>query len=731
MNLAQDPFLASDDIAAEEPSSDGQAGSHITFTTATPAVPPACDFVTILTSKGPLLTKQWHRDRSGNLQCENYEHAKHFKVEQKPIAGVDELLSIIQEIGPRSCVILGRLKAGVDPTNALRLLKDRPLANGMVDPATIEDAMHCWLPIDVDSVEARDKDGEFDPLTDPTRAIFCVLEHLPEEFIGADCLWQFTSSAGLKPGIRMRLYFWLSRPLTGVEMKAWLGSCKAVDPSIYGPNQLIYAAPPVLDGVADPVRKRTGIIRSSGPVAVPEAIPTRPQQKASSGSSADVQDGPSRASKGQPVSGPEDVDYDDPETIAWATELIKEDLAANGRPKIGQGSDNRTYALIGKLRDGRAWGKSLEPETIADLLKEHWAPHFDDSWLLKKANGSYQNDPGVGPAGASRLYGASADYAPTGPLTAGIDDPFAGVAIPAASDGASTTTPLPASTLPQLPPLGLGSDVEIAKSVARYLQQLRGEVVFDEGHLWFYDTTHWRPIEEHELRRMVHTYDGAVVAGSSNRVKLGKTRIDSVLNEMRAILARPDFFAGAAVGINCAAGFITFSRDGEPSLVPHDPAHRCRHVLKGGWSDGTITDAEELFLIFKLLGVSLLARLLEGLFRGDEDAGDKRQLLAEIAGAAALGYGTKLRQPKAVILEGKTAENGKSQVLDLFRGLLPSEAVASIPAAKMGDERFVIDLVGKHLNASDELSGAEAIAGDVFKSAITGEPITARCTAHR
>src|SRR5262249_28376047 len=68
----------------------------------------------------------------------------------------------------------------------------------------------------------------------------------------------------------------------------------------------------------------------------------------------------------------------------------------------------------------------------------------------------------------------------------------------------------------------------------------------------------------------------------------------------------------------------------------------------------------------------------------------------------------------------------KSQVLDLFRGLLPSDAIASIPAAKMGDERLVIGLVGKHLNAADELSGAEAIASDIFKAVITGEPVSGR-----
>ena len=50
-------------------------------------------------------------------------------------------------------------------------------------------------------------------------------------------------------------------------------------------------------------------------------------------------------------------------------------------------------------------------------------------------------------------------------------------------------------------------------------------------------------------------------------------------------------------------------------------------------------------------------------------------LLCEIAGSAALGYATKVKQPRAAILFGQTAENGKSQILDLVRRLLPQNAV--------------------------------------------------------
>ena len=42
----------------------------------------------------------------------------------------------------------------------------------------------------------------------------------------------------------------------------------------------------------------------------------------------------------------------------------------------------------------------------------------------------------------------------------------------------------------------------------------------------------------------------------------------------------------------------------------------------------------------------LLAKLLDGVFLGDPDSEEKQMLLAEIASAVALGYGTQILQPK-------------------------------------------------------------------------------------
>ena len=184
---------------------------------------------------------------------------------------------------------------------------------------------------------------------------------------------------------------------------------------------------------------------------------------------------------------------------------------------------------------------------------------------------------------------------------------------------------------------------------------------------------------------------------------------------MAPLLTDKDFFADPPCGINCASGFIRLAPDGIPLIEPHAREHRCRHTLAAQW-DGS----------WELPSDTLLFKLLHGSFKGDTDAEEKITLVSELLGAAALGYATKLLQPRACILKGERAENGKSQILDLARGLLPPSAVCSLTAARMSDERHIIGLIGKLLNASDELSSSSAIASETFKQIITGEPVEGR-----
>lgn len=268
--------------------------------------------------------------------------------------------------------------------------------------------------------------------------------------------------------------------------------------------------------------------------------------------------------------------------------------------------------------------------------------------------------------------------------------------------------------------LDIGSDAEIAGRVARDMERRCGRVVQDDGEFWRHNGQHWEAIPSETLWQAVLSYDGAqfeTPAGELANVKLGRGRVESILACMEALLRQRRFFAEAASGINCASGFITLANSGEPSLVPHSPDHRQRHVLAGQWPRDFTPEAKS---------ASMLHRLLDGCFREDDDRRAKIDLLAEVAGIAAVGMATRIVQPKALVLVGKQAENGKSQILALLRSLLPKSAVSAISPAKFDDRTFACHLVGKLLNAPDELAGTEAIASEAFKQIITGEPLTVR-----
>ena len=268
--------------------------------------------------------------------------------------------------------------------------------------------------------------------------------------------------------------------------------------------------------------------------------------------------------------------------------------------------------------------------------------------------------------------------------------------------------------------LSIGSDAEIAERVAADLRQRFGEVVQDEGEVWHHTGRHWEAIPSEMLWQATLSYDGAqfeTLGGDVGTVRLGKGRVESILACMQPLLCRRRFFAEAPVGINCASGFITFAGDGNPTLLPHSPDHRQRHVLAGHWPrDFTPQDK----------AASLLNRLLGGCFKDDEDKRDKIDLLAEVAGIAAVGLATRIIQPRALVLVGKQAENGKSQVLAMLRALLPKAAVSAISPARFDDRTFACHLAAKLLNAPDELAGTDSIASEVFKQIITGDPLTVR-----
>ncbi|MGC6499974.1 MAG: DNA primase family protein [Henriciella sp.] len=271
--------------------------------------------------------------------------------------------------------------------------------------------------------------------------------------------------------------------------------------------------------------------------------------------------------------------------------------------------------------------------------------------------------------------------------------------------------------------LTIGSDNEVAQCVARDLRASIGETVYCDGDFHAWCGTHWTPLSAERLHEFIREYDGCdfvAPSGRPSRYLLNKTRHNSVLHLLRLELLQPDFFREAPLGVACRSGFIALDEAGGVDLQTHSPDHRQRHLLEADWC-GDVTETP--------VSGGLFDRLLSGSFKGDDEADAKVALLAEMLGAAAFGLSIRLAEPKAIILLGETAGNGKTQVLELMRGLLPGSAVASVTPAEMAKEQRRAQLAGVRLNAADEL-GVDAIRSDTFKAIVTGDRTSGKTVYH-
>lgn len=184
-----------------------------------------------------------------------------FVVEVGSLADVHALLSSLS-LEPTIYAVRGRLKEGIS---------DQIRRKHLGADATLIEAPHHWLLLDLDKWRADVTDFAARPehYADQARA------ELPEAFTNAACVWACTSSAGIKKGVRLRLAFWLDRPLTDGEIKPWVKSWAVpIDSSLYTPSQPHFTAAPLFDGVADPIAQRVGLLEGTPSVTLPNLLLT-------------------------------------------------------------------------------------------------------------------------------------------------------------------------------------------------------------------------------------------------------------------------------------------------------------------------------------------------------------------------------------------------------------------------------------------------------------------------
>lgn len=242
-------------------------------------------------------------------------------------------------------------------------------------------------------------------------------------------------------------------------------------------------------------------------------------------------------------------------------------------------------------------------------------------------------------------------------------------------------------------------------------------VLHDEGDYYCNTGKHWEVISDQEADQAVARLNGTeyTIKDGDNtktvRLSLGDGKVAGILNRLRKRLGQPDFFANAAVGINCESGFIVFDAQGTPKLEPHSLWHRQRHVHPATWSE----EADNTAL------AKVVRDKFAVCFKGDKDAEEKLDVIFEAAGVAMLGLGGR-KNSKAVVCLGETAENGKSTLLDAIKGAMPKGSVSHVAAKDFKDKNEVAQLRGKSLNMSAE--AGDAIGSEEFKKIITGDEIS-------
>ena len=231
----------------------------------------ASDSLTILYSRTGVLTKRVSAAREG-WRVVPFSAGRWFSVHTRRARCFDELVDTLERVSlaSRCAVIRGQLLPGVD-LRRCRRLSDR-VEHG--DAVTFASCARLWIGIDVDGLE-EPPGCTF--AAEPEDGVEHAVLQLPDPFHDVSCWWQATGSAGLRPGIRCRLWFWLSRPVSDAEAKGWLAGCP-VDGSLFRAVALHYTAPPILaPGTPQPVVRRSGVRQGLGhTVEVPALLPATP-----------------------------------------------------------------------------------------------------------------------------------------------------------------------------------------------------------------------------------------------------------------------------------------------------------------------------------------------------------------------------------------------------------------------------------------------------------------------
>jgi hypothetical protein len=218
------------------------------------------DTVTILKVRkaGGRATKRhaWYPD-IGKFKSDDYDAGHSFDHSRAVVTDIASLGTLVDRIrtDPLCLIIRGELKAGHGEKGAPVA---RRYKKGTNPP--FEDVPRRWLMADIDNWQIP---AGLDLVEDTDIIIErAISELLPEPFHDCRAFWQLSASAGIKPGLRAHVWYWLDRPVPTDALKAWMeANARGIDQKLFNAVQIHYCTDPIIVGAPDPVPRRTGWVQ--------------------------------------------------------------------------------------------------------------------------------------------------------------------------------------------------------------------------------------------------------------------------------------------------------------------------------------------------------------------------------------------------------------------------------------------------------------------------------------
>ncbi|MBK8994140.1 MAG: hypothetical protein IPM35_00100 [Myxococcales bacterium] len=305
--------------------------------------------VTLLQCADDLIATKHVRLDAGNVVVtRSSDKITYWAWTQVEVDGIHLLSELLSQVAlePRVCIIRGEPLPGI-PSAGVRRCSNHDTKTG--EAPTFTSVERRWVAFDFDRVELSE---EVDLVTDPEHAIRVLIrENLPPAFHGVTCHWTLSASAA--PGrtrvINARPWFWLDRPVSDAELKAW-ADAHGVPPSVkalFQAVQLHYVAAPRVEG-QDWIPRRFGLLVGERDTVT---LPPTPYVEVEH----PLDDGPR----------PDET----PELIAQAVAHL------STLPPHAPGTNLMWHAALTLAR-----GFALSEETTFQVLRDHYDPRCEPPW---------------------------------------------------------------------------------------------------------------------------------------------------------------------------------------------------------------------------------------------------------------------------------------------------------------------------------------------------------------